>query len=66
VRRKWFIERPVIFGCFTATTSVIVGILQDKTMEQQALNVVLGFTAGALLSCLILLIEWMVSRRDPS
>lgn len=66
MKRKWLIERPFTFGVLVAVVSVLIGIPWGKTLEQQALNVVLGFTSGALLSCLILLIEWMVSRRDPS
>jgi hypothetical protein len=66
VRRKWLIERPFNFGCACVVSAVLIGVAQEKTLEQQALNVVLGFVAGAALSGLILLVEWMVSRFDPS
>lgn len=62
-RRKWLIEQPFVFGLMTALASVLVGVVQGKTLEQQALNVVLGFTAGALLSGLILLAERLGGRR---
>jgi hypothetical protein len=66
VRRKWLIEKPFAFGVMVAGMSVLIGIPWGKTLDQQLWNVVLGFTAGAVTSCVILLIEWMVSRRDPS
>jgi hypothetical protein len=66
MRRKWLIERPAVFGAACALSAVLIGLAQGKSGDQQALNVVLGFAAGAALSGLILLVEWMVSRRDPS
>ena len=66
MRRKWLIEKPLTFGALVAVVSVLIGIPWGKTLEQQAWNVVLGFAAGALTSCVVLLIEWVVSRRDPS
>lgn len=63
MRRKLLIERPFVFGSLTMATSVLIGVMQDKTLEQQVVNVILGFTAGALLSCLILLGEYLWRRR---
>lgn len=64
MRRKWLIEKPFYFGAMTAVASVLIGIPWVKTLEQQAVNVVLGFAAGALTSCLVLLAERYWNRRS--
>ncbi len=64
MRRKRLIERPVYFGALVMLTSVVIGVVWGKTWEQQAMNVVLGFTAGALCSGLVLLAERVWRRRD--
>lgn len=62
-RQKWMIERPVHFGALVMLSSVVIGVFLGKTWEQQAVNVVLGFAAGALCSLLVLLAERVGGRR---
>lgn len=57
MKRKSVIERPVVYGCVVALTSVVVGVFWGKTWEQQAANLVLGFAAGVAVSAIVLLLN---------
>lgn len=56
MRRRWLIERPVAFGAVCAVSAVVIGMFQDKTLEQQGVNVLLGFIVGAVVSLLVRLL----------
>lgn len=60
--RKSVIERPVIYGCVVALTSVVVGVFWGKTLEQQVANLVLGFAAGVAISLTLLWVDRLRSK----